>query len=220
MSILLVNLHGKRPYNLSNQMRQTKAMSPHYAIRWWKKRRLFPPEIDPVEYLAEKVQWRYAKGRPTTASSSFILGDSTKVLSKFDDKGPFDLLFTSPPYFGITNYHYDQWLRLWMLGGPPYPKNPGGSYQGKFQSEDSYKRLLESVFGQSAEMMRRSGCVYVRTDSREITKTLTHEALRNAFPGWRIRTIYRPVEGKTQTALFRNRKNSPGDVDLILRRSS
>ena len=34
------------------------------------------------------------------------------------------LFFTSPPYYGVTNYFYDQWLRFWLLGGPLKPK-PG-----------------------------------------------------------------------------------------------
>lgn len=33
MALLSVHLHGKRADSLSNQMRQTKSMSPEYAIR-------------------------------------------------------------------------------------------------------------------------------------------------------------------------------------------
>src|SRR5579863_216553 len=40
MAFLLVNLHGKRDGALSNQMRQTKSMSPDYAVRWWQDRGL------------------------------------------------------------------------------------------------------------------------------------------------------------------------------------
>jgi hypothetical protein len=39
MALLLVHLHGKRADSLSNQLQQTKSMSPDYAIRWWKERR-------------------------------------------------------------------------------------------------------------------------------------------------------------------------------------
>ena len=39
MALRLVHLHGKRADSLSNQTRQTKSMSPDYAIRWWKERR-------------------------------------------------------------------------------------------------------------------------------------------------------------------------------------
>jgi hypothetical protein len=55
MAIILVNLHGKRGSCLSNQMRQGKAMEPDYSIRWWKARRMKPPELDPVEFLKARV---------------------------------------------------------------------------------------------------------------------------------------------------------------------
>ena len=62
MALLLVHLHGKRTDSLSNQMRQTKSLSPQYAVRWWDERGLEPPDIDPVEFMKKKLKWRYAKG--------------------------------------------------------------------------------------------------------------------------------------------------------------
>ena len=35
--------------------------------------------------------------------------------------GPIRLVVTSPPYLDVTNFEEDQWLRLWFLGGPPFP---------------------------------------------------------------------------------------------------
>ena len=58
MALLMIDLHGKLDSALSNQMRQTKAMSPQYAIDWWKERDLAPPERDPVEFMLKKVKWR------------------------------------------------------------------------------------------------------------------------------------------------------------------
>lgn len=34
MAFILIHLHGKRETSLSNQMRQSKAMSPEYSVRW------------------------------------------------------------------------------------------------------------------------------------------------------------------------------------------
>ena len=113
MAFLLVHLHGKASDSFSNQMRQTKAMSPNYAIAWWKDRSSKPPQIDPIELLRKKLKWRYAKGRPKTTSSKVYLGDSVSILTELTGNlgkralhRP-SLLLTSPPYFGITNYHYD-----------------------------------------------------------------------------------------------------------------
>ena len=37
MALLLVHLHGKMGAAMSNQLRQTKSMSPQYAVRWWEE---------------------------------------------------------------------------------------------------------------------------------------------------------------------------------------
>ncbi len=190
MAFLLVHLHGKVTDSLSNQMRQTKAMAPRYAIKWWRKRGLKPPEIDPLQFLRKKLDWRYAKGIPRTTSSRIYLGDSTGVLRNLRGnlgrrgiQRP-SLLLTSPPYFGITNYHYDQWLRLWLLGGPAgdhRTQNPyNGKHRGKFGNREIYRQLLATVFKRASRLLKRDAIVYVRTDRREPTLTLTKQALRSA----------------------------------------
>lgn len=64
MSFILVYLHGKLGQTLSNQMRQTKAMGHIYSVRWWKERKLRPPQIDIKEFLLPRICWRYEKGIP------------------------------------------------------------------------------------------------------------------------------------------------------------
>ena len=226
MALLLVHLHGKVSDSFSNQMRQTKAMSPKYAIAWWKDRGCKPPQIDPIEFLRKKLKWRYAKGKPKTTSSKIYLGDSLGVLSELAGAlrtrnlcRP-SLLLTSPPYFGITNYHYDQWLRLWLLGGPPTElrtHNPfNGKHQGKFVNRAVYGRLLATVFERASRLLRPNAIVYVRTDRREPTLSATKEALKKAFPEHQIARMNRPVQGKTQTGLFGNDDPRLGEVDLVL----
>ncbi|OQY27559.1 MAG: hypothetical protein B6244_10290 [Candidatus Cloacimonetes bacterium 4572_55] len=66
------------------------------------------------------------KGKPCVFDSYVIFGDSTselgKIVQKSQEKGiRFSLLFTSPPYYSVTDYYADQWLRLWLLGGPENP---------------------------------------------------------------------------------------------------
>jgi len=125
MALILIDLHGGRDRSFSNQMRQSRAMNPDYSIRWWKTQRLCPPQIDPQTFLEKKIEWRYAKGLPKAVRSNVFLGDSSNLLPKITDRSispkqkTFKLLFTSPPYIGISDYHRDQWLRLWMLGNEP-----------------------------------------------------------------------------------------------------
>jgi hypothetical protein len=222
MALLLVNMHGKRAASLSNQLRQTKSMSPDYAIAWWKRRGLFPPDVDPVAFMKKKLDWRYAKGRPAKTTSRVYLGDSIVRLKDLARKlgplaiAPARLLFTSPPYYAVTNYHYDQWLRLWLLGGPPNALRAGGAVCGKFEHRQKYRDLLHRVFSRAAELLSNDATVYVRADRREVTYTTTKDVLKEVFPDKRLRTEFKPFNRPTQTRLFGDHAVRDGDVDLIL----
>lgn len=219
MAFILVYLHGRRSSSLSNQTRDSKAMAPDYSVRWWKERNMHPPEVDPVPFLEQRIEWRYKKGRPEL-SGTVHLGDSINILASHRQRRgfekPFDLLFTSPPYYDVTNYHYDQWLRLWMLGGPNYPKRQEGRWQKKFESQPDYRTLLKGVFGGAAPRMRKDAVAYIRTDARPFTFNATIEALQEAFPNKNIQEVRQPFRTKTQTALYGDSAKKPGEVDLIL----
>ena len=223
MALLLVDLHGKKEAALSNQMRQTKSMWPDYAVNWWKEHDLItPPERDPVEFLTKKARWRYAKGVPRIMlGSQVLLGDNTRRLAPLlgVQTKQIQLLFTSPPYIGVTNYHNDQWLRLWLLGHPPKPVSGSGKRNcGRFCNRDEYRRMLKTVFRRAAHYMAPRGVVYVRTDHREHTLAVTTEVLRDVFQGWVVKEVCRPVSAATQTNLFDSTAASGGEVDLILTR--
>jgi hypothetical protein len=169
-------------------MRQTEAMAPAYAVRWWGERNLEPPEIDPVDFFRKRVRWRYAKGRPELSPSTVYLGDASRLLGGRSgavynsELLPATLLLTSPPYWGVTNYYYDQWLRLWLLGGRPDPRRSGELNKGKFEHPIAYRTLLERVFGGCAKLLKKDAVVYVRTDHRPETYEVTRAVLKATFP--------------------------------------
>lgn len=222
MAIILVYLHGKAGSALSNQMRQTKSMSPDYAIRWWKERAMRPPILDPVDFLISRLDWRYALGLPGCEPSSVYFGNSLTVLPRLasafgaTQRRRARLLFTSPPYYGITNYHYDQWLRLWLLGGPPHASRTGNGVRGKFEHRNDYRILLEQVFCRAKSLLRRDATVYVRTDARPFTRQTTIDVLTDLFPRKTLSVLRRPITGTTQTHLFGDFGARAGEVDLIL----
>jgi len=225
MALLLVYLHGKMGAALSNQLRQTKSMSPQYAIRWWDQHKLEPPDIDPVAFVKVRLAWRYAKGTPEIRSGRMYLGDSAKKLGRLHRQvgngslAKASLLFTSPPYHGVTNYHYDQWLRLWLLGYPPNALRNGNGRGGKFEARNEYRRLLEHVFTRAAKLLEEDATVYVRTDSRDFTYLTTVAVLRQVFPDKCLTEVRRPMLNPSQTRLF-GEASAPaeknGEVDLIL----
>jgi hypothetical protein len=222
MALLLVNMHGKREASLSNQMRQTKSMSPDYAVNWWTERRLRPPDVDPIGFMMKRIDWRYAKGVPVTCDSIVYLGDSSERLLDVGRRAcelslpsP-TLLLTSPPYCGITNYHYDQWLRLWLLGGQPNALAVSGRHKGKFADQQKYRQLLLDVFVKSKALLDKDAVVYVRTDYREMTLKMTTDILKEVFPNKRMFRHHQDIEKPTQTHLFRNKIEKSAEVDIVL----
>ena len=126
------------------------------------------------------------------------------------------LLFTSPPYWKLTNYHYDQWLRLWLLGGPPSAIRIKSDTQGKFEGQAKFKRLLLKVFRNASKILDPRAIIYVRTDYREFTLSTTLQTLRETFPAHKLLTKEQPYSGNTQTTLFAQHSGI-GEVDIILR---
>jgi len=222
MALVLVYLHGKQGEALSNQMRQTKAMSPHYAIKWWAENETDPPDIDPVEFMRQRIRWRYAKGVAETGVSQVFMGNSVSLLPalvrrlKEHQLPKAKLLLTSPPYYGVTNYHYDQWLRLWLLGFEPQAYVTRGKYQGRFTNQNEYRNMLAQVFVRASKAVKRNAVIYVRTSKEPFTRQATLDALVAAFPRKRLIERCRPFRKPTQTHLFGDKTPKKGEVDLIL----
>lgn len=222
MTFLLVYLHGKEGQALSNQMRQTKAMSPQYAIRWWEKNGKKPPKIDVEEFLLKRIRWRYAKGVVKSNGSSVYLGNSVKLLPRLrqrlrlKESMKAELMLTSPPYCGVTNYHYDQWLRLWLLGFETSAFPAKEPFRGRFVNRFNYLKLLRNVFSEAATILSTTATVYVRTGSDSFTLQATKIALNEAFPRKSLLIRRRPFLKPTQTHLFGDRTEKDGEIDLIL----
>lgn len=220
MAHILIYLHGKRNMALSNQMRMTKAMSPDYSVRWWKAKGFNePPEIDTYAFLKQRIEWRYKKGMPDLLKSKTLLGDCTKELSRMKmmpEVSSFNLLFTSPPYAGVVNYYTDQWLRMWMLGGTDRPVSSTEPHLKRFADLDMYRLLLEKTFTDAAQRMAPDGTVFVRTDARPYTFETTKDVLRSVFPNHSMEILPAPYLKKTQTSLFGDPGEKPGEMDIIL----
>jgi DNA modification methylase len=225
MAIILSSLQGKIGEGLSNQMKMTKSMGVSYSINWWKNKGLeIPPSLNPYDFLLKKIEWRYAKGIPIIApESKIIYGDSTEVLRTLSESSQsmnvqYSLLFTSPPYCAITDYHADQWLRLWLLGGSGTPKTIKEKHKGRFNNKTEYSNLLDSIFAQSAKMMGENAVIYIRTDARQFTLDTTNEILDKYFYDYHKETNDKPVAKRTQTDVLGNKSSKKGEVDIILTR--
>ncbi|MFQ5729996.1 MAG: hypothetical protein ACE5GN_06515 [Waddliaceae bacterium] len=155
--------------------------------------------------------------------SCVVFGDSTIELDKIVQKAVetgirFSLLFTSPPYCSVTDYYVDQWLRLWLLGGPDIPKLNQEQHKGRFVSKEDYYNLLDNVFGNCAVLMDKKSTIYVRTDKREFTFNSTLEILQRHFPKHKTEISDKPFTKRTQTEMFGNSSVENGEVDIIMSR--
>ena len=221
MAQILTSLHHGRNRGLSNQMRQIKSMSPDYSIKWWKTNgQKKPPDIDPVDFLKNRLEWRYKYGTPSVACNTRAHHkDSTLFLRKMpppdNNSGKFKLLLTSPPYHNMVHYYKDQWLRLWMLGDEPYPREGKHKHKKRFSNKPIYETLLHSVFEQCATMMSEESIIVVRTHARTYTSNITKEILTKNFPNHRIINDTCSAPKRQSSAINPKVPTSP-ERDLIL----
>src|SRR5581483_3662065 len=182
-------LHGPLPTEngtpsyFSNQMPRTFATKPEYSVRYWRDRKMLPPNVSAIEVLRKKLK------RITdlsTDSPSHIRNvkclDARKSTSFRTVKGP-TVTVTSPPYYGMRTYVQDQWLRMWFLGGSEevdYENDNQLCHTG----HERFTRDLSKVWSNIAKRAQDEAHLYVRfgsipsakSDARVILKDSLEEA--------------------------------------------
>src|SRR5207248_2812525 len=113
-ALALGSLHGDSPSYFSNQMPRTISTKPRYSLRYWHKHRLWPKKRDVFKILRQRAAYRLNNDVPD-CTGQVALCDVRKAALAF----PFlrervKAIITSPPYFNVTSYEEDQWLRLWF----------------------------------------------------------------------------------------------------------
>src|SRR6266566_3254187 len=107
-ALLLGRLHGPRPKfappsYLSNQMPRTYAAKPGYAVRFWRKHDMRPPEVDVLELVRRKAASYFGKLPPSAAGEVVCADSATTCLSSLVER-PAGWVITSPPYYGMRTY--------------------------------------------------------------------------------------------------------------------
>jgi hypothetical protein len=120
-ALLMGILHGpeKDGKFLSNPLPADFAPDPDKAVACWRNARFMPPERDLLPCLRRHAALALTD-RPPVVSGHVIAGDSRNSLLA-DRPERFDWVVSSPPYYGMGGFIAAQWLRLWLLGGAPYP---------------------------------------------------------------------------------------------------
>ena len=182
-ALMLGSLHGeanKSGAYFSNQMPRTISTKPAYSIRFWRDRGMQPPIRDVFDILQQRARFRYVSDVPDGNCVTFH-GDMRK-LSWSDVRLPHPIrcVVTSPPYFDTTNFEEDQWLRLWALGGPPYPTRGRISQDDRHACEDRYWRFIGDMWRCLGKVLAGRAHVVIRIGSGRIAKEALIDGLKNA----------------------------------------
>jgi hypothetical protein len=157
-------LHGESHRTelcFSNRMPRTISTKPAYSVRWWRDKGCVPPERDVFSILRTCAEYRYQSPLPPL-KGRVVEGDvrrADKLLRSY--RGKVKLVITSPPYLDITDYHEDQWLRLWFLGGPTKPIT-GQCKDDRHRRVESYWQFLREAWKGIAPLLQESAQVVVR----------------------------------------------------------
>jgi hypothetical protein len=157
-------LHGESHRTalcFSNRMPRTISTKPAYSVRWWQKNGCVPPERNAFSILSACAQYRYQSPVPAI-KGRVVECDARKAASMLRSyKGRVKLVVTSPPYLDITDYHEDQWLRLWFLGGPAKPM-AGQGKDDRHRIVEYYWQFLREAWAGIAPLLQESAHVVVR----------------------------------------------------------
>ncbi len=157
-------LHGESHRTeacFSNRMPRTISTKPAYSVRWWQKNECLPPKRDVFAILKTAAQYRYVSPVPPL-KGKVVEGDVRKASSMLRSyKEKVRLVITSPPYLDITDYHEDQWLRLWFLGGPMKPI-AGQGKDDRHRIVEGYWQFLSEAWQGVAPLLQDRAQIVVR----------------------------------------------------------
>jgi hypothetical protein len=163
-AIALGCLHGESHRTelcFSNRMPRTISTKPAYSVRWWRRHGCRPPERDVFSILKKCAEYRYQSPVPPLRGR-VVEGDARRastLLKSYREK--VRLVVTSPPYLDITDYHEDQWLRLWFLGGARKPI-AGQGRDDRHRRIEAYWRFLCEAWRGVAPLLQESAQIVVR----------------------------------------------------------
>ena len=172
-ALALGALHGddvESDNYLSNQMPRTISTKPGYSVRFWRARGLRPKNRNVFQILTERADFRYDCEIPK-GKGVVIFGDMRTLPShKKDIPAKVRCVVTSPPYFNVTNFEEDQWLRLWFLGGPPFPMRSPSSRDDRHTNKELYADFIGDMWRSLRPVLASSAHIVVRIGARNLER--------------------------------------------------
>ncbi len=215
-ALCLGSLHGeshKSPNYFSNRMPRTISTKPEYSVQWWWREDCVAPRRNVFEILERMLAYRF-QTHPPEKTGCVAEADARDATTAFPElKGCVTDVITSPPYLDTTNYHEDQWLRLWFLGGAPIVQYSG--HDDRHTSKINYWKFLQECWEGIGPLLADQARLVVRIGSRRLGKAeIKNELLRSLLSGLgrEVRLADPGVTSdiaNTQANSFRGTKGTP-----------
>lgn len=193
-ALALGSLHGEMdtsPSYFSNQMPRTISTKPRYSVEYWKTRGLEPPDRDVFAILSQRAAFRYQS--PPPDGNALVLHNDMRDLPFMRSKLPAGIscAITSPPYFDVTNFEEDQWLRLWFLGGAPSPAQTRVASDDRHRRPDSYWSFIADMWRSLGQVLGPKASIVVRIGSSRVSPERLENALTacSKLSGRRVRRV-------------------------------
>ena len=98
------------------------------------------------------------------------------------------------------------------MGGASLPDH---SKNARYSNREGYTDLISGVLSASKLVSFDDVTVFVRTSAQEFSTKVAIEALRHNWPNHGLACRFDKALGGTQTALFGNKWDKKGEVDII-----
>jgi hypothetical protein len=228
-AIVMGALHGPRckglPSYFSNQCPRTFAPKPAYALKYWKRRRMKPPDVDVLSIIRRRAE-RFLSVALPTAGGMVLRKDSRKWISGGLEK-LFSWVITSPPYYGMRTYIPDQWLRYWFVGGASKVEYSARPMDFQHSSPEEFSNQLKLVWLNSARMSKPNAHLVCRFGGIHDRQQDCIDILKSSFTdsGWQLTTIKNAgtaLNGRRQAMQFgkRQKRNPRQEYDVYARRAA
>ena len=123
--------------------------------------------------------------------------------------GQVSAIITSPPYLNVTDYHEDQWLRLWFLGGAESPSVSNSDDQ--HTNAELYWQFLEDAWAGVAPLLAPSAKIVVRIGGKYLRIDSVGEQLRASLRKGLQRSIRQLGDGSISPFKRGQRKSFHSD---------
>ncbi|MCS7117401.1 MAG: DNA methyltransferase [Thaumarchaeota archaeon] len=195
-AVMLGILHGSSSDSLSVRCSHSFSMSPWYVARSVREFGLRKPDRNVPDCILRRTAKVLADGLPPTWG--IATNDDARTLPLPDES--VDLILTSPPYFNMQTYAWDNWLRLWFLGHD-YREVAKRLFHTDSVSRflrfsEEFLREFQRVLKPGGSCFLVLGVVKLRGNTVNMAELMLRVAYRTGFEPVRIITDEIPKEKK------------------------